>query len=148
MSDILSIDNSNEKSYTVGDYISGCVNFEIPDETIRAKCFKRGINPDDSASETDSSTLDLLEADILVWIVYGASSVNNTSDSDNGWTHSGGGYQLTSEDKDRLLARANSIYSENGEATVGRKSTFRIVSNGIREADRFINGVPVPRIIK
>lgn len=138
-----------KKSFTtVADYLYGCVNFEIPDEAVDYVCFGREVSSDTLLAEADKDKLELLKADLYTWIVLGPGSVNNTSDTDNGYTHSGGGYSLSNDDKKLLLGAANAIYSKHDEPTVGRKATFKINSFGIRRADRTPYGMPLPHIIR
>ena len=81
--------------------------------------------------------------------VLGPSKVNNTSDSDNGWTHSGGGYDMSDEDRSEMKAEANAIYAElEPESMLKKKSTFRVVSNGIKRVNYSPFGEPLPHTIK
>ena len=138
-----------ERSFsTVADYLYGCVNFEIPDEAVDYVCSGREIAIDTPISDAGRQNLDLLRADLYTWIVLGPGSVNNTSDTDNGYTHSGGGYSMSKDDKSLLLSAANAIYSKYDEPTVGKKTTFKINSFGIRRADIDPCGMPLPHIIR
>lgn len=138
--------------YTVADYLYGCVNFGVPSSAVTAICASRGV---DSTSEYDKSgvtdisgaTVDvrLLKADLFRWIVLGVSKVNNTSDSDNGWSHSSGGYTLSKEDKQLLMDEANAIYGELEEESVFGNKKVRMRSRGIMPAMRDLDGTPLPR---
>ena len=135
-------ESGEKKVRTVRDYVFGCVNFQISDETAECICDERGIDPDktfdelfpkptedaaDVVSEEENlepkRTKELLKADLYVWICMGPTKVNSTSDSDNGWSHSEGGYQLTDEDKDRMLAYAKTIYDKYGEEFAMRQAS-------------------------
>lgn len=133
---------------TVADYLYGCVNFEIPDEAVDYVCVSRDVSRDTLIADAGKQILDLLKADLYTWIVLGPGSVNNTSDTDNGYTHSGGGYSLSKDDKSLLLSAANAIYLKYDEPTVGKKTTFKINSFGIRRADWTLDGMPLPHIIR
>ncbi len=75
------------------------------------------------------------------------SKVNNTSDTDNGWTHSSGGYQLTQDDIKELKSEANAIYKKlEPESVFGKKSVFRINSSGIMRANMDICDNPLPHV--
>ncbi len=139
---------NQEEKYTVADYVCGLVNYEIPDETITAICKKRKVDADKVyPDECDDVNTDLLYADLLKWIVLGPSRKGEVSDSDNGWKHSGGSFNLSEDDKKRLIKEANAIYKENGEATIG-KTKIRVHSFGIMGARFDLSGNPLPRIKK
>ena len=150
---------------TVRDYVFGCVNFQISDETAEHICDERGIDPDktfdelfpkpeadapDAVADDENviepkRTKELLKADLYVWICMGPTKVNSTSDSDNGWSHSEGGYQLTDEDKDRMLAYAKSIYEKYDEEFDYDDSVeVNVSSFGIQPCDYNEAGIPLP----
>lgn len=157
-------ESGEKKVRTVRDYVFGCVNFQISDETAECICDERGIDPDktfdelfpkptedatDVVSEEENlepkRTKELLKADLYVWICMGPTKVNSTSDSDNGWSHSEGGYQLTDEDKDRMLAYAKTIYDKYGEEFDYDDSVeVNVSSFGIQPCDYNEAGIPLP----
>ena len=138
------------KVYTVEDWLLGRVNFAIPSEAAESIFAERGINKDTPYTDVkeDVNTLRLLKADIYKYIVLGASKVNNTSDSDNGWSHSEGGYNLSKDDKKLLMAEANDIYEELEPGSVFGKRYTKVHSMGIMPARRDLDGVPMPRHIQ
>ena len=138
------------KVYTVGDWLFGCVNFAVPESAVRHLCVCRGVDPKVTYAgmrkdEESQKVLRLLKADLLKWIVLGAGKVNNTSDSDNGWSHSSGGYMLTEDDKRLLLDEANAIYEELEPESVFAKKRIRMRSAGIMPAYRDTDGEPLAR---
>lgn len=158
-------ESGEKKVRTVRDYVFGCVNFQISDETAEHICDERGIDPDKTfdelfpKTEADAPdavaddenviepkrTKELLKADLYVWICMGPTKVNSTSDSDNGWSHSEGGYQLTDEDKDRMLAYAKSIYEKYDEEFDYDDSVeVNVSSFGIQPCDYNEAGIPLP----
>lgn len=139
----------SEGVYTVENYILSKVKFEVPIDAIVPILFDRNIDKDTPISECDTNTLRLIYADLLKWMVLGPSKYNNTSDTDNGWTHSSGGYQLTKDDIAELKKEANSIYKDLEPTSVfGKKSSFKINSFGIKRADINDDGSLTPHIIK
>jgi hypothetical protein len=136
------------KEYTVGDYLFGCVNFAVPEEAVRSVCAVRNIEPYTPYSLAGDYVADvrLLRADLLKWIVLGPGKVNNTTDSDNGWSHSDGGYTLSKDDKKLLMDEANGIYEELEPESVFGKKTIRMRSAGIMPAYRDLDGTPLPRM--
>ena len=135
--------------YTVEDYILAKVKFEVPVDALYPIFIDRGIDAKSMVVDCDKDKVRLAYADLLKWMVLGPSKFNNTSDTDNGWTHSSGGYQLTSDDIKELKNEANAIYAELEPSSVfGRKTTFRMNSGGIKRANIDLAGNPLPHIIR
>ena len=56
---------------------------------------------------------------------------------------------MSDEDRSEMKAEANAIYAElEPESMLKKKSTFRVVSNGIKRANYSPFGEPLPHIIK
>lgn len=131
----------DEGIFTVMDYLSGKVKFGVTKKSLQAHLADRGLSPDTAYSDCDKSLLRLCYADVLKWFVIGASKVNNTSDTDNGWTHSGGGYELSADDIADMKAIANGIYSKlEPESQIKRKSVFRLTSHGVMRTNTTLDG--------
>ena len=134
---------------TIGEYLVNRVKFEVPEESVKALLADRELTYETPFFDSDKDTVRLAYADMLKWIILGPSKFNNTSDTDNGWTHSGGGYELSDDDISALKAEANAIYSElEPESELKKKSTFRVSSHGIKRANYTMWGQPMPHIIK
>lgn len=144
------------KVYTVGDWLFGCVNFAVPEEATASIFADRSVDPTQEYSKMvnvtvgegeEPKTIDarLLKADLYKWIILGPGKVNNTSDSDNGWSHSSGGYTLSESDKKLLMDEANAIYEELEPESVFGKKKIRMRSAGIMPAYRDTDGNPIPR---
>lgn len=135
--------------YTVGDWLFGCVNFAVPSDAVDYICMNRHVAPtasyNDFIQRDDNTDIRLLKADLYKWIVLGPGKVNNTSDSDNGWSHSDGGYTMSEADKRLLLDEANAIYEELEPESVFAKKKIRMRSAGIMPAYRDTDGRPLPR---
>ena len=141
-------DGSPEVSVlTLEDYLYGCVNVDVPREAIVRICLDREVDMHEEAYNIEKSVRDLCKADLLVWMVLGVSRRGSVSDTDNGWTHSDGGYTFTEADKKYFLKIADAIYEENDEATVG-KIKAKIISSGIMPANYRLDGMPMPHIIQ
>lgn len=138
-----------ETVYTVMDYLPAKVKFDIPKAAMLAILADRGVEPAIPYADADKGALRLAYADMLKWFVLGGSKQNNTSETDNGWTHSGGGYELDDTDRKLLIKEANAIYDElEPTSVIKNKTTFKIMSFGIRHADYDVTGNPIPHIIK
>lgn len=136
-------------AYTVLDYLANKVNFEVYRETVIGILADRGVDPSDMYVDSDKDTMRLAYADLLKWFLLGPSKVNNTSDSDNGWTHSGGGYDMSDDDRAEMKAEANAIYKElEPGSMLKKKSSFRIISHGVKRASYSPWGRPLPHLIK
>ena len=135
--------------YTVEDYILAKVKFEVPVDALYPIFIDREIDAKSPVMDCDKDKVRLAYADLLKWMILGPSKLNNTSDTDNDWTHSSGGYQLTSDDIKELKNEANAIYVELEPSSVfGRKTTFRMNSGGIKRANIDLAGNPLPHIIR
>lgn len=135
--------------YTVEDYLRDKVRFEVPKYTIKPILFDRGIEEGVAVTDCDKDTLRLCYADLLKWIILGASKVNNTSDTDNGWTHTGGGFEISSEDRKLIIKEANAIYSElEPSSSIKSESKFKMMSFGIQQAHTDTAGNSLPHIIQ
>ena len=136
-------------AYTVLDYLANKVNFEVYRETVIGILADRGVDPSDMYVDSDKDTMRLAYADLLKWFLLGPSKVNNTSDSDNGWTHSGGGYDMSDNDRSEMKAEANAIYKElEPGSMLKKKSSFRIISHGVKRASYSPWGSPLLHLIK
>ena len=136
-------------AYTVLDYLANKVNFEVYRETVIGILADRGVDPSDMYVDSDKDTMRLAYADLLKWFLLGPSKVNNTSDSDNGWTHSGGGYDMSDDDRAEMKAEANAIYKElEPGSMLKKKSSFRIISHGVKRASYSPWGSSLPHLIK
>lgn len=133
---------NNNGIYTVEEWLFGCVRFPIPEDAVAYVLYNRGIDggakPD--TLKDDGFDIRLLKADLYKWLVIGPSKVGGTSDSDNGWSHSEGGWTLTKEDKSLLLAEANAIYDELEPESVFGKRRITVHSMGIMPAKRHTDG--------
>lgn len=136
-------------TYTVEDYIINKVKFDVSTDALKAIFVDREIDPSTAVSDCDKAVMRLAYADLLKWMVLGPSKVNNTSDTDNGWSHSAGGYQLTDDDIAELKSEANAIYKELEPTSVfGKKTRFVMNSMGVQRANTDMCGNPLPHIIR
>lgn len=130
---------------TVEEYLFGCVRFAVPESAVGHIAYNRNIPLSMSPDSIGNDILRLLKADLFKWIILGPSKVNNTSDSDNGWSHSDGGYTLSVEDKRMMMDEANAIYEELEPESVFGKKKVRMRSAGIMRAYCDTDGRPLPR---
>lgn len=128
--------------YTIEDYLLAKVKFDVPATALIPILIDRGLDASTGIADADRDAVRLAYADVLKWFVLGASKVNNISDSDNGWTHTGGGYELTEDDKELLKAEANAIYAElEPSSAFAKKSTFKVSNLGVKRSNVSASGV-------
>lgn len=133
---------------TVEDALYGKVKFDVPEETMLTIIVDRGLDGGMCYADADKKDIRLAYADLIKWFLMGPSKQNNTTDTDNGWSHAGGGYELTDSDRSEMKAEANAIYAELEPTSMFKKrSTFRITSHGVKRANITPYGEPVTRII-
>jgi hypothetical protein len=136
------------QEFTVVDYLISKVRFGVPRRALIPILYDRELDEKAAYKSCDKDKVRLAYADLLKWIVLGASKVNNTSDTDNGWSHTTAGYELSDDDIANLKAEANAIYKElSPESVIKRRSAFRIVSHGVKRATRDTNGMYMPHTI-
>lgn len=152
----MNTNNDTAKVYTVGDWLFGCVNFAVSQEAADSIFAERSVDATQKYAKIVNVTVDegdepktidvrLLKADLIKWIILGPGKVNNTSDSDNGWSHSDGGYSLSKDDKKILMDEANAIYAELEPGSVFGKKKIRMRSAGIMPTYYDADGTPIPR---
>ena len=151
--------SDNQQVYTVEDWLFGCVNFAVPKSAVDNILNERSVDGSQKYTKEvnvtvgegeEPKTIDirLLKADLLKWIILGAGKVNSTSDSDNGWSHSEGGYTLSPEDKRLLMDEANTIYAELEPESVFGKKKIKVHSMGIMPAKRNTDGTIITDVLR
>lgn len=138
--------NIQETGMTIVDFLCGCVNFPVPEEAVATILARLGVQADEQYSDLDDMDRKLCEAKLYEWIATSPSRIGEVSDSDNSWKHSEGGFSFTEADRRYYLSLANEIYDELGMELVGR-TKVKVVSHGIKRADLWMGGVPLPHII-
>ena len=141
--------DKGNKIHTLEDALFSKVRFSIPEDTVRTILIERALDGNMAYVDANPADVRLAYADILKWLVLGPSKMNNTSDSDNGWSHTEGGFEISERDPAELKAEANAIYEElEPGSMLKKKSSFRITSHGVKRADYSVFGCPLPHIIK
>lgn len=147
--DRIGIMDKGNKIHTLEDALFSKVRFSIPEDTVRTILIERALDGNMAYVDANPTDVRLAYADILKWLVLGPSKINNTSDSDNGWSHTEGGFEMSERDRTELKAEANAIYAElEPSSMLKKKSSFRITSHGVKRADFSAFGCPLPHIIK
>ncbi len=140
-------DKETSSVLSVEDYLYGKVKFKIPAGAMASILIDRGLVGSSAYVDCDTASVRLAYADLLKWFLLGHSKQNNVSDTDNGWSHSGGGYEIDSEDRKLLKAEANAIYNElEPSSAIKGRPKFRLSSFGVQRADLDTAGNPVPHL--
>ena len=122
----------SDNTYKLADWLADRVNFPVSAGLVRSILAESDVAEDMAYADVNEQVRDLCKADMYSRIALTSPNrLGATSDSDNGWEHSDGGYTLTKDDKDGLLAAANEIYEKYDEPTKGKKLTIRITQHGI-----------------
>ena len=100
---------------TFEDYISGKVGFDINDLALNSIRIKRNIDYAADVTTLTIRTLELAEADALMWYATSASSYTGVKDSDGGWSHQEASSSLSSQDRSSMKSTALSLYRKWGE---------------------------------
>lgn len=133
---------------SIEDYLYGKVKFRVPAGAMASILADRKLSGEEAYAGCDVTSVRLAYADLLKWFLLGHSKQNNVSDTDNGWSHSGGGYELDSEDRKLLKAEANAIYDElEPSSAIKGRATFRMSSFGVQRANLDAAGNPLPHTI-
>lgn len=138
----------NVSKYTIDEWLINSVDYKVDDESVTFLLSERDVEPGTAKSEVTDDTRKLLYADLLKRIWLRCSKVNNTSDSDNGWSHSDGGYTMSEEDRSRLRNEANDIYEELEPQSVFGKKKIRIHSMGVMPAKRNPDGTIIEDVLR
>lgn len=121
---------------TIGDYLRGCVGFDVADNAIDTILVDREVISGSSVSDVDKRIRDLCRADLYMWCASTPSTIGSVEDSDGGWKHKEGGTQSSAFDKRNLRQMANDIYAMYGENA--KNSKIRIISFGIKPRRKHI----------
>ena len=141
--------DKGNKIHTLEDALFSKVRFSIPEDTVRTILIERALDGNMAYVDANPADVRLAYADILKSLVLGRSKINNTSDSDNGRSHTEGGFEMSERDRAELKAEANAIYAKlEPSSMLKKKSSFRITSHGVKRADISAFGCPLPHIIK
>lgn len=125
---------SEKSKDTMACWLAGTVNFPVSESLVHSVLLERSVADEMDYSDVNEQVRDLCKADLCSRIALTSPYRQGaTTDSDNGWEHSDGGYTLTDENVDSLLAQANEIYEKYGLPTKSRKKRveIRIVHGGI-----------------
>lgn len=97
---------------TIEQYLQGLVSMlSVPEDSIKSVLIQCGLTTGIKVCCLDEKSLDLVTARFLVWCATMMPySKNNSDDSDGGWKHTEGGYQMINDQQRWMLARAKGLY--------------------------------------
>lgn len=101
---------------TLEQYLQGLVSMiNVPAESIRSLLIQCNMASGLDVNMLDEKTRDLITARFYVWCATTMPySKNNTDDSDGGWKHTEGGYQMITDQLKWMLRQAKGLYRKWG----------------------------------
>ena len=114
-------------TYTIEQWLTGMVDFDIPQSTIMAILFNNGVTAGTPAADASEMERDLCLADLLMWLSSSSTSSSGEYISDGGWSHQKSNKQVV--DRAKLIRRAQELYakwnSDKAKTAVGSKITVK-----------------------
>lgn len=114
-------------AYTIETWLSGMVDFDVPQTTIMAILFNNEVEQGMPVANTSEKQRDLCLADLLMWLSSSSTSSSGEYISDGGWSHQKSNKQVV--DRAGLIRRAQELYakwnSDKAETAVGTNITFK-----------------------
>lgn len=115
--------------YTIENWLSGMVDFDVPQATLVAILYNNGVSSGTPMSETTEKQRDLCLADLLMWLSSSSVSSSGEYISDGGWSHQKSAKQVV--DRNGLIKRAQELYakwdSDKAKTAVGSKITIKSI---------------------
>jgi hypothetical protein len=118
--------------FTIEEWVRGMVDYDLPDNTVKAKLYNRGIAEGTYMSDLEDTEgvkkRDLLLADIYYWVAGTSSVTSGEYESDGGWQHQKANKNVV--DRKSLVLMADKIYAKYDEVSPNTnrgKMTFRDV---------------------
>lgn len=115
--------------YTIESWLSGKVDLDIPESTIRAILFDNQMSVGTPASDTSEQQRDLCLADLLMWAASSSVISSGEKVSDGGWSHQKSAKQVT--DRAGLIKRAQALYvkwnSDKAHSAIGTTVTVKSI---------------------
>lgn len=96
--------------YTIETWLSGMVDFDVPQATIMAILYNNGVEQGVAMNKTTEKQRDLCLADLLMWLSSSSTSSSGEYISDSGWSHQKSAKQVV--DRAGLVRRAQELYAK------------------------------------
>lgn len=98
------------QSYTIEQWLTGMVDYNVPESTVKAILFNNGISVGTEAAQVCERGRDLSLADLYMWLVASSSSSSGEYVSDGGWQLKKANKVVV--DRGELRARAVALYKK------------------------------------
>ena len=102
------------------------IAFDITEQALNSIRIKRNIDFGTDVKTLIIRTIELAQADALMWYATLPSSKTGAKDSDGGWSHQEATVSISSEDRKAFRSQAMAIYRKWGESN--GLGTFKIVN--------------------
>jgi hypothetical protein len=113
-------------TYTIEQWLTGMVDFNVPEATIKSILYNNGITVGSSVDSVAERNRELSLADLYMWLAASSSATSGEYVSDGGWQHQKSNKNVV--DRAGLRARALDLYKKwnsDKAATVGSKITIK-----------------------
>lgn len=112
-------------AYSIETWLSGMVDYNVPEATLQAILFNNGVPQGLPASEATEKQRDLCLADLLMWLASSSSATSGEYVSDGGWQHQKSNKNVV--DRAGLKARAERLYLKWGSPKAADLSAGKMV---------------------
>lgn len=114
-------------AYTIETWLSGMVDFDVPQATIMAILFNNEVAHHTPMQEVSERQRDLCLADLLMWLSSSSTASSGEYISDGGWSHQKSNKQVVN--RAGLIKRAQELYakwdSDKAKSAVGNRITVK-----------------------
>jgi hypothetical protein len=116
-------------TYTIETWLSGMVDFDVPQTTVMAILFNNEVPQGAPMQEVTEKQRDLCLADLLMWLSSSSTSSSGEYISDGGWSHQKSAKQVV--DRAGLIKRAQELYakwdSDKAKTAVGSRIIIKSI---------------------
>lgn len=114
-------------AYTIETWLSGMVDFDVPQTTIMAILYNNEVAHQTPMQEVSERQRDLCLADLLMWLSSSSTASSGEYISDGGWSHQKSNKQVVN--RAGLIKRAQELYakwdSDKAKSAVGNRITVK-----------------------
>ena len=113
--------------YTIEQWLTGMVDYNVPESTLKAILFNNGIALGTEAAQVCEKGRDLSLADLYMWLVASSSSSSGEYVSDGGWQLKKANKVVV--DRAELRERARQLYLKWGSEKAATAENFITMKN-------------------
>lgn len=118
-----------ENVVTVKDYLLGCAgNYPIEESTLQYISINKNVALDKDISELSKRDRDMLEVEMLRYLLRAPGMTSSVSDKNGTWEHKEGAVEMNSTEKKYLAKRLKELEDEYGLT----RSSIKVHALGMR----------------